>query len=104
MATDGENMTTQTVVEIVIFKVSDPVEGMQAAREIIENAMAFNQAILLSETYQSAADPNTIAQRIVWKSLKEAKAAFAASETFPGMAKMMGLTTEHVFIDHFYEQ
>ena len=97
-------MTTQSVVEIVIFKVSDPAEGMKAAREIIENAKAFNQAIILSEIYQSASDPNTITQRIIWKSLKDAKAAFAASSTFPGMANLMLLITEHVFFDHFYEQ
>jgi hypothetical protein len=103
-ANDGVNMTTQSVVEIVIFKVSDPVDGMKAAREIIENAKAFNQSIILSEIYQSASDPNTITQRIIWKSLEEAKAAFAASDTFPGMAKLMQLTTEHVFFDHFYEQ
>lgn len=104
VANDGENMNTGPVVEIVIFKVSDPVEGMEAAREIVENAKAFNQAITSSEIYQSASNPNTISQRILWKSLGEAKAAFAASETFPGMVKMMALTTEHVFIDHFYEQ
>jgi hypothetical protein len=104
VANDGEKMNTKPVVEIIIFKVSDPVEGVEAAREIVENAKAYNQAITSSVIYQSASNPNTILQRIVWKSLAEAKAAFAASETFPGMAKMMELTTEHVFFDHFYQQ
>ena len=104
VANDGEKMNTKPVVEIIIFKVSDAVEGMEAAREIVENAKAYNQAITSSVIYQSASNPNTILQRIVWKSLAEAKAAFAASEAFPGMAKMMELTTEHVFFDHFYQQ
>ena len=104
IANEGKEMNNKPVVEIVIFKVSDLVEGLKAARAIVEDAKAFNNAIISAEIYQSASNPNTIAQRITWKSLAEAKAAFAASESFPSMAKTMELTTEHVFIDHFYEQ
>lgn len=92
------------VVEIVIFRVSDPEEGMNAARALIVDAKAFNNAILDVELYQSASDPNTIAQKITWSSMKEAKEAFAASTEFPSMKKTMELMTENLVFDHFYQQ
>jgi hypothetical protein len=95
---------TKHVTEIVIFKVSNSEAGMRAARGIVEDARAFNNAIISAELYQSASDPNLLTQRIVWESLEEAKAAFAASEQFPNMAKMMELVTDQVFMDHFYLQ
>lgn len=103
-ASEEADMTERPVVEIVIFKVSDPEEGMMAARAIVEDAKAFNNAIISAEIYQSASDPNTIAQRITWKSLEEAKAAFTASERFPSMKRVMEMMTEHLLLDHFYEQ
>ena len=97
-------MNDKPAIEIVVFKVSDPEEGLNAARAIVEDARRFNDAIISAELYQSASDPATIAQRITWKSLDEAKAAFAASKDFPGMAKAMALMTEHVMFEHFYER
>ena len=90
--------------EIVIFKVNDPDAGKSAARGIVEDARAFNDAIISAELYQSASDPKVLTQRIVWQSIEKAKEAFAASEQFPNMAKMMGLITDHIFMDHFYLQ
>lgn len=98
----SENSNDESVVELVVFGVSDPVEGMAAARAIVADARAFNDAIVSAELYQSASNPKLIAQRIIWKSLDEAKAAFAASEGFPGMARIMKVTTEYVLFDHFY--
>lgn len=92
------------VVEFVVFVVSDPVEGMKAATALVEDAKAFNDAIISAEIYQSASNPNMLAQRITWKSLLAAKAAFAASENFPNMQRIMKLTTEHVIFDHFYKK
>ena len=90
--------------EIVIFKVSNPETAMKVVYDLVEDAKAFNNSILSAELYQSVSDPNMFTQRIVWKSLEEAKAAFAASENFPNMAKLMELQTEEVFFDHFYLQ
>ena len=95
---------TKHVTEVVIFKVSDPDAGMSAARGIVEDAKAFNDAIISAELYQSASDSIVLTQRIVWESLEKAKAAFAASEQFPNMAKMMELVTDQIFMDHFYLQ
>jgi len=103
-ANDETKMVEKPVVEFVIFKVSDPVEGIKAALALLEDAQAFNNAIISSEIYQSASDPYTIAQLITWKSLKEAKAAFAASENFPNMERIMGLITESKLFDHFYKK
>lgn len=102
LALGADKPNDESVIELVVFSVSDPVEGMKAARAIVEDAKAFNDAIISAELYQSASNPNLIAQRIIWKSMKEAKAAFAASEKFPGMVKIMELTTEQVLFDHFY--
>ena len=102
LALGSEKPVDESVVELVVFSVSDPVEGMKAARAIVADAKAFNDAIISAELYQSASNPNLIAQRIVWNSLTEAKAAVAASETFPGMVRIMELTTEQVLFDHFY--
>ena len=93
---------TKHAIVIVIFKVSDPGAGMSAARGIVEDARAFNDAIISAELYQSASDPNVLTQRIVWESVEKAKAAFAASEQFPNMGKLMGLITDQIFMDHFY--
>jgi len=103
-ANDGENSDEGPVVEFVFFVVSDPIEGMKAATAIVEDAKAFNDAIISVETYQSASNPNMLAQRITWKSLLEAKAAFEASEKFPNMTRFMELTTEMVLFDHFYKK
>ncbi|MEM9716639.1 MAG: hypothetical protein AAF826_08985 [Pseudomonadota bacterium] len=100
-ANAGEIMAKE-VTEIVIFKVSDPEAGMEAARLIVEDAKAFNNAIVSAEIYQSASDPNTIAQRITWTSIEEAKSAFEASPSFPNMEKAMAVMTEQVLFDHFY--
>lgn len=103
-ANEAEKSNDGPVVELVIFVVNDPIEGMKAATAIVEDAKAFNDAIISVELYQSASNPNMLAQRITWKSLKAAKAAFAASEKFPNMMRLMDLTTEHVFFDHFYQK
>ena len=95
---------TKQATEVVIFKVSDPDAGMNAARGIVADAKSFNDAIISAELYQSASDPHLLTQRIVWQSLEQAKAAFAASEQFPNMAKMMELVTDQIFMDHFYLQ
>lgn len=92
---------TKQVTEMVMFKVKDPKQGMSAARGIVEDAKAFNHAIISAELFQSTSDPNLLTQCIVWESLEKAKAAFAASESFPNMEKMMGLVTEQVFMDYF---
>lgn len=102
LALGSEKPVDESVVELVVFSVSDPVEGMKAARAIVADAKAFNDAIISAELYQSASNPNLIAQRIIWNSLTEAKAAIAASEKFPGMVRIMELTTEQVLFDHFY--
>lgn len=102
LALGADKSNDESVVELVVFAVSDPVEGMKAARAIVADAKAFNDAIISAELYQSASNPKLIAQRITWKSLTEAKAAFAASENFPGMVRIMELTTEQVLFDHFY--
>lgn len=95
---------TKHATEVVIFKVSDPDLGMNAARGIVEDARAFNNAIISAELYQSASDPNVLTQRIVWESLEKAKSAIAASEQFPNMSKIAELMTDQIFMDHFYLQ
>ena len=85
-----------------MFKVKDPEMGIQAARAVVEDAQAFNNAVVSSKVYQSATDPNLITQRIIWTSLVQAKAAFAASEGFANMGTLMGQITEQVSFDHFY--
>lgn len=95
---------TKHVIEIVIFKVSAPEAGLQAARGIVEDAKKFNNGIISAELYQSTTDPALITQRIIWDSLEKAKAAFAASEQFPNMAKMMTLITDQIFMEYFYVQ
>jgi len=44
------------VVEIVVFKVTEPEAGIEAALALIEDATAFNNAIISSEIYQSASE------------------------------------------------
>ena len=102
--TNVESTTGDAVVEIVIFKVSDPAEGLKSARALVEDAKAFNDGIVSAELYQSLSSPNTIAQRIRWKSLEHAKAAQAASSEFENMARVIELTTESVIFDHFAER
>ena len=103
-ANDEGNAHDGHVVEFVVFVVSDPIEGMKAATALVEDAKAFNDAIISAEIYQSASNPNMLAQKITWKSLPAAKDAFAASEKFPNMERIMKLTTEHVIFDHFYRK
>jgi len=98
-----ENNSENPVVEIVVFKVTEPEAGIEAALALIEDATAFNNAIISSEIYQSASDPNTIAQRIVWKTLKDAKDAVVASEKFPNMEVAQQVISEILVFDHFRE-
>jgi len=101
--TANNKPSISSVVEIVVFKVTDSEKGLKAANAILEDAQAFNNAVVSADVYQSATDSNTIAQRIVWKSLVEAKAAQAASDTFPGMSALQNVMTELVVFDHFYK-
>ena len=74
---------------------------MQAVRGIVEDARDFNNAIISAEIYQSASDPSRLTQWIVWKSIKEAKAAFSASEKFPNTVQLMEWVAEKVSFDYF---
>ena len=101
-AEDSPSTMAQPVVEIVMFKVSDPVEGLAAARAIVDDARAFSGAVLSADLYQSASDPSVIAQHITWRSLDDAKAAFAASEGFPNMKRAMAVMTEQILFEYFH--
>jgi|GEM_PF-4877462 len=90
------------VTEITVFRVSDATEGLKTAHAIIQDARQYTDAIIDSDTYQATNDPKLIVQRITWRSLKDAKETFAASESFPNMQKMMGLMTEQILFDYFY--
>jgi hypothetical protein len=89
------------ITEFVVFKAKDPSKGIEVARAIIEDIKAFNNGIIAAEVYQSVNDPNTIAQRITWKSLEKAKDAFAAFDTFPSASNFAEESESIIFFDHF---
>ncbi|MCA3243856.1 MAG: hypothetical protein INF43_00935 [Alphaproteobacteria bacterium] len=92
----------EPVTEIVVFEVTHVEDGLAASRGIIEDAKAFNpEAIIFAETFQSSTNPSRIAQRIVWRSAEDAQAAQAASEKFPHMSQLMGLTSATLVFDLF---
>jgi hypothetical protein len=94
-------MENNFVIEFAAFKVKDPSKGIEIARAIIGDARAFNDGIIADEVYQSVNDPNTIIQRITWKSLEKAKEAFAAFDTFPSASIFFEQSEGIIFFDHF---
>ena len=74
---------------------------MQDERGIVKDARDFNNAMISAEIYQLASDPSRLTQWIVWKSIKEAKAAFSASEKFLNTVQFMEWVTERVPFDYF---
>ena len=84
-----------------MFKASHAEAGMRAERSIVEDARDFNNAIISAEIYQSASAPSRLTQWIAWKSIKEAKAAFAASDKFLHTVQLMEWVTEKVPFDYF---
>lgn len=94
-------LENSVIMEFVVFKVKDPSKGIEVARAIIEDVNAFNNGIIAAEVYQSVNDPNSIAQRITWKSLEKAKDAFAAFDTFPSASNFSEESGSIIFFDHF---
>lgn len=88
------------VMELVVFKVKDPLIGIKIAQSVVEDARAFNNGIIKDEIYQSANDPHVIVQRITWKSLEKAKEALAAFDTFPNASDLSEQLEDVIFFDH----